>query len=71
TYIIYKKWSIKRVIITILASTKKSYSCDELQILIKSITNKSFKPAKIRYEVENDIRITKMKDGSYKYNSSH
>ncbi|MBU4444091.1 hypothetical protein KJ656_03275 [bacterium] len=69
TYIIYKKWSIKRVIITILASTKKSYSCDELQILIKSITNKSFKPAKIRYEVENDIRITKMNDGSYKYNS--
>ena len=69
TYIIYKKWSIKRIIITILASTKKSYSCDELQILIKSLTNKDFKPAKIRYWAENDIRITKMNDGSYKYNS--
>jgi len=59
TYIIYKKWSIKRVIITILASTKKSYFLDELQILIKSITNKGFKPAKILYWVENDVRIKK------------
>ncbi|MCK4448440.1 MAG: hypothetical protein KAW56_15335, partial [Candidatus Marinimicrobia bacterium] len=67
TYIIYKKWSIKRVIITILASTKKSYLLNDLQILIKSITNKGFKPAKILYWVENDVRIKKMKDGSFRY----
>ena len=69
TYIIYKKWSIMRVIITILASTKKSYLLKDLNILIKSLTNKGFKPAKIRYEVKNDVRITKMNNGSYKYNS--
>jgi len=66
-YIIYKKWSIKRVIITILASTKKSYLLNDLQILIKSLTNKGFKPAKIRYWVENDVRIKKVNRGRISY----
>ena len=67
TYIIYKKWSIKRVIITILASTKKSYLLNDLQILIKRLTNKGFKPDKILYWVENDIRIKKVNRGRISY----
>ena len=67
-YIIYKKWSIKRIIITILANTKKSYFLDELQILIKRLANKDFKPVNVRYGVDHDIRIIKMNDGLYKHN---
>ena len=67
TYIIYKKWSIKRVIIAILASTKKSYLLNDLQILIKSLTSIGFKPAKILYWVENDVRIKKVSGGRISY----
>jgi len=67
TYIISKKWRNKRIIITILASTKKSYSCDELQVLIKSLTNKSIKSDTILYLVENDVRIQKVSGGRILY----
>ena len=69
TYIISKKWRNKRIIVTILASTKKSYSCDELQVLIKSLTNKGFKPATILYWVENDVRIKKVSGDRISYRS--
>ena len=64
-----KNWSITRIMVSILANYNESLFFEQLKLIAKNDLKLRFDESKVRYKLDRDKRVTKQKDGSYKYNN--